>query len=279
MNHSDPFRLDGRTALVTGGTQGVGAAIARALAAAGANLVLHGLTDDQAAQQTRDQCTAHGVQCQIVTADLAAAQPDTTERLLQQVDAIDDSVDLLVNNAGVFIDQPFLQMEPERFQRTLQINVAAGYFLTQAYARRWVQNNVAGRVLFTGSINGILAEPDHVAYDCSKGALAAMVRSLCVALAPHGIRVNSMAPGLVRSPLTNSVIDDPTFENWMRLHTPAGEVPEADVCGPPAVFLLSDAARHVHGQTLLVDGGMSVWQQPDMPENLHSLARGVDNRL
>ncbi|QEG42446.1 SDR family NAD(P)-dependent oxidoreductase [Roseimaritima ulvae] len=279
MNHSDPFRLDGRTALVTGGTQGVGAAIARALAAAGAKLILHGLADDQAARKTCDECTAYGVQCQIVTADLAGPQPDTTARLLEQVDAIDDSVDLLVNNAGVFIDQPFLQMEPERFQRTMQINVAAGFFLTQALAQRWVRNKVAGRVLFTGSINGILAEPDHVAYDCSKGALAAMVRSLCVALAPQGIRVNSMAPGLVRSPLTNSVIDDPAFENWMRLHTPAGEVPPADVCGPPAVFLLSDAAGHVHGQTLLVDGGMSVWQQPDMPENLHSLARGVDNRL
>ncbi|WP_153556208.1 SDR family NAD(P)-dependent oxidoreductase [Roseimaritima sediminicola] len=262
-----PFRLDGRTALITGGTQGVGAAIAQAIAAAGASVVLHGLRDDAVAQATLAACRDAGVRCELVTGDLADDQPAATERLLSQIDALGCAVDLLVNNAGVFIDEPFLEMAPERFQRTLQINVAAGFHLTQALARRWVESGTAGRVLFTGSINGFLAEPDHVAYDCSKGAVAAMVRSLCVALAPHGIRVNSMAPGLVRTPLTNPAIDLPGFADWMQLHTPAGQVPDASVCGPPAVFLLSDAAAHVHGQTLLVDGGMSVWQQPDMPEH------------
>ncbi len=267
---SDPFRLDGRTALVTGGTQGVGAAIATAIARAGGEVVLHGLRSDETAQQTRAACLDLGVRCEIITADLADDQPTVTERLLQAVDALSMPVDLLVNNAGVFIDQPFLEMDAARFQRTMQINVASGFFLTQAFARRWTEQGIAGRVLFTGSINGLLAEPDHVAYDCSKGAVAAMVRSLCVALAPQGIRVNSMAPGLVRSPLTNTAIDDPAFERWMQLHTPAGVVPSADACGPAAVFLLSDAAAHIHGQTLLVDGGMSVWQQPDLPDALRA---------
>jgi NAD(P)-dependent dehydrogenase (short-subunit alcohol dehydrogenase family) len=132
-----------------------------------------------------------------------------------------------------------------------------------------VADSVEGRVLMTGSINGLLAEPDHVAYDASKGAVAAMVRSLCVALAPRGIRVNAMAPGLVRTPLTGAVLDtDPDVDRWMRLHTPNGRVPDASVCGDTAVFLLSDAAEHIHGQTLLVDGGMSVWQQPDLPPSL-----------
>ncbi|HBJ34636.1 MAG TPA: oxidoreductase, partial [Planctomycetaceae bacterium] len=137
------------------------------------------------------------------------------------------------------------------------------------YARRWVAGSVAGRVLMTGSINGILAEPDHVTYDASKGAVAAMVRSLCVALAPMNIRVNSMAPGLVRTPLTGTVLDtDADAKRWMQLHTPNGAVPDASVCGDTAVFLLSDAATHIHGQTILVDGGMSVWQQPDLPASL-----------
>ena len=173
---------------------------------------------------------------------------------------------LLVNNAGTFIDKAFLDMDYQTYQTTMRLNVASGYFLTQAFARRWVTDGIEGRVVFTGSINGFLAEPDHTAYDTSKGAVAAMVRSLCVSLAPHGIRVNSMAPGLVRTPLTGPAIDSNGLDAWMKLHTPNGRVPSADVCGDAVVFLLSDAAGHIHGQTLMVDGGMSVWQQPDPPE-------------
>ena len=96
-----------------------------------------------------------------------------------------------------------------------------------------------------------------------------MVRSLCVALAPHGIRVNGMAPGLVVTPLTASAIeDDQDVKRWMELHTPNATVPGPEVCGSAALFLLSDEAVHVHGQMLLVDGGMSVWQQPDLPDSL-----------
>ena len=132
---------------------------------------------------------------------------------------------------------------------------------------RWVEEGTRGRILFTGSINGILSEPDHTAYDTSKGAVAAMVRSLCVTLAPLGIRVNALAPGLVRTPLTKILDENEQLHSWMKFHTPNGQVPNADVCGGAAVFLLSDAAEHVQGQTLLVDGGMSVWQQPDPPDN------------
>jgi len=121
--------------------------------------------------------------------------------------------------------------------------------------------------LMIGSINGRLAEPTHTCYDASKGAVEMMVKSLCVTLAPLGIRVNGLAPGLVRTPLTSIIDRDPRFERWMCLHTPNGQVPQADVCGSGAVYLCSDDARHVHGQMLLVDGGMSAWQQPDMPDS------------
>ncbi len=176
---------------------------------------------------------------------------------------------LLVNNAGTFMDKPFLEMDVATFDKTWRLNVASGYFLTQGFARGWIARQIPGRVLFTGSINGQLAEMDHSAYDTSKGAVWMMVRSLCVALAPHRIRVNSMAPGLVVTPLTAPVLEQNSAAMaWMRLHTPNGQVPPADCCGPAAVFLLSDEAEHIHGQTLLVDGGMSVWQQPDLPSNL-----------
>ena len=264
-----PFSLHGHSALVTGSTHGIGAAIAIALARAGANVCLHGLQQDSQCDAVMAICQENDVRVQCVTADLTDTDDAAIDRFVAAVDAKMPKIDLLVNNAGTYIDVPFLEMTQERYVKTMRLNVEAGFFITQRFARRWVAESVRGRILFTGSINGLLAEPTHVAYDASKGAVAAMVRSLCVSLAPHRIRVNSIAPGLVRTPLTNTVLSsDEDALQWMRLHTPNGEVPGADACGGAAVFLLSDAAEHVHGQTLMIDGGMSVWQQPDLPEKL-----------
>ena len=120
-------------------------------------------------------------------------------------------------------------------------------------------------MLLIGSINGRLAEPNHAAYDTSKGGVEMMVKTLCVELAPHGIRINGLAPGLFRTPLTEPSLADPRLAQWMRVHTPNGRIPEPDVAGPAAVFLLSDLADHIQGHMLMVDGGMSAWQQPDPP--------------
>jgi NAD(P)-dependent dehydrogenase (short-subunit alcohol dehydrogenase family) len=253
--------------MITGGTQGVGASIALAVARAGADVLLVGLRDDDAAQQTLAACSDSGVTAELLTVDLSRPPSQYLDTLVRDALQRLPGIDLLVNNAGTYIDKPFFEMDFERYQTTMHLNVTAGYFLTQAFARRWVADQTAGRVLFTGSINGILSEPDHTAYDTSKGAVAAMVRSLCVTLAPLNIRVNAMAPGLVRTPLTDVLNQDPRLDSWMKLHTPNGQVPGSEVCGGAAVFLLSDAAEHVHGQTLLVDGGMSAWQQPGVPEN------------
>ncbi len=263
-SHSlSPFRLDGRHALVTGGTQGIGAAIAIGLASSGANVTLVGLREDDSARQTVSLCREQGVRCELTIADLSRSPNNYLPALFENPAVRVDDIDLLVNNVGVFVDVPFLQMDIDRFNTTMNINVSAGYFLTQFLSRRWISSGQRGRVLFTGSINGLLAEPDHTAYDASKGAVAAMVRSLCVALAPHGIRVNSIAPGLIRTPLTSGVIDDPDYNAWMKHHTPNRSIPDAFACAGTAVYLLSDAAEHVHGQTVYVDGGLSVMQVPD----------------
>lgn len=267
---ASPFSLVGHRALVTGGTQGVGAAIAVAIARAGADVMILGLHDDEAAQGTLAECRGHGVRAELVTADLSVEPSAYLDPLFETIERRMPGIDLLVNNAGTFIDKPFLEMEAETFAYTVHLNLTSGYFLTQSFARQWVSAGVQGRVVFTGSINGFLAEPDHTAYDATKGAVAALVRSLCVSLAPHGIRVNSMAPGLVRTPLTANAIDQAGLGEWMKLHTPNGQLPGPEACGDAVVFLLADAARHVHGQTLLVDGGMSSWQQPDPPASWHS---------
>jgi NAD(P)-dependent dehydrogenase (short-subunit alcohol dehydrogenase family) len=260
------IHLQGHTALITGSTKGVGRSIAEAFAAAGAHVALHGRKRDASAEQVIANCQAKGVRTGSVTADLMGETIPTIERLFADATKAMPDIDILVNNAGTYIDRPFLDMDWETYDRTMRLNVAAPYFLTQRFARHWIANKTAGRVLMIGSINGRLAEPTHSCYDSSKGAIDAMVRSLCVSLAPHGIRVNGLAPGLVRTPLTSIIDRDERFRRWMELHTPSGQVPHSDVCGSGAVYLCSDDAWHVHGQMLLVDGGMSAWQQPDMPE-------------
>lgn len=256
----------GRRAFVTGSSQGIGLQIASSLASAGASVVLHGLHADAALEQAVAVCRAAGGRPPgQVLGDLSSPMPEGPLQVAEAAVQHDPEIDTLVCNAGTFIDQPFLEMPFATFDRTLRLNVYAQFVLVQYFARRWVQQGTRGRILLIGSINGRLSEPVHVAYDTSKGAVDAMVRSLCVSLAPLGIRVNGMAPGLFRTPLTEPALQDERIRRWMELHTPNGQVPGPEVCGDAAVFLLSDAAEHIHGQMLLVDGGMSVWQQPDPP--------------
>lgn len=259
------FDLSGRTALITGSSRGVGRALALAIAKAGADVVLHGIAMDDDAEWTIEACRKFDVDVQFIAGDLSGTS-ESTLVFAESVSSLSPNIDLLVNNAGSYFDVPFLELPAETFEKTMRLNVFSYFLLTQHFAKRWVANQQAGRVLMIGSINGRLAERTHVAYDTSKGAIEMMVKSLCVELAPHNIRVNGLAPGLFYTPLTAPGLDIPEERQWMELHTPNGHVPTPEVAGGAAVFLLSDAAEHIHGQMLLVDGGMSVWQQPTRPE-------------
>ncbi len=243
--------------LVTGSTQGIGASMAAEMESEGATVIRHGHPDDKDNGLIESRAILH--------ADLSSQLPESARNLAQATLAIEPRMNLLVCNAGTYIDQPFLDMEFETFQVTIQLNVASHFVLVQEFARYWVKHNIAGRIVLTGSINGRLSEPIHVAYDTSKGAVEAMVRSLSVSLAPHGIRVNGVAPGFIQTPLTAPALETGSNRRWMELHTPNGTVPGPDSCAGATVFLLSDAAAHIHGQMLFVDGGMSVWQHPDPP--------------
>ncbi len=257
--------LDGRTAFISGASQGIGAAIAAGLAKAGADVVLHGLERNQTAEEAIAVCESHGVNVEFVAGDLIGERDEAVQAVFESAVTANPAIDLLVNNAGTYIDTDYLQMPFEVFDWTMKLNVYSYFFLTQRFAQRWVANQTEGRVLLIGSINGRLAEPTHAAYDTSKGAVEMMVKTLCVSLASHNIRVNGVAPGLFRTPLTAAALDEGELAEWMALHTPNGQVPGPEVCADAAVYLLSDAARHVTGQMLLIDGGMSSWQQPDPP--------------
>ena len=247
-------QLAGKTAFITGSTLGIGRSMATAIAAAGGNVILHGLHDDHNAQQALHEC---GATAQLVVGDLAADLPACAQQIANAALAVSPSIDLLVCNAGTYIDQPFLEMPFEAFDRTMKLNVYSQFVLIQHFARAWQQQGVNGRIVVTGSINGRLSEQTHVAYDSSKGAVEAMVRSLAVTLAPLGMRVNGVAPGLFRTPLTEPAFSEPGFREWIELHTPNRTVPGPDVIGGTTVFLLSDAAEHIHGQMIFVDGDLN----------------------
>ncbi|MEZ6127823.1 MAG: SDR family oxidoreductase [Planctomycetaceae bacterium] len=256
-------QLAGKTAFITGSTLGIGRSMAKAIAAAGGCVLLHGLHEDDEARQAVAEC---GPRAQLVTGDLAAQLPDGCRAIADAALELAPQIDLLVCNAGTYMDRPFLEMDYDTFDRTMKLNVSSQFVMVQHFARRWVEQGTAGRIVITGSINGRLAEPTHVAYDTSKGAIEAMVRSLAVTLAPLNIRVNGIAPGLFRTPLTERALKHEHIRKWMELHTPNGKVPGPDVVGGTTVFLLSDSAEHIHGQMMFVDGGMSIWQQPDPPD-------------
>ena len=262
--------LKGHSALITGSTAGIGRAMAESLAEAGANIFLHGLANDNEARDSMAAVQKHGVQCQLITGDLSGPTEEAVDQLFQSAIEANPSIDILLSNAGTYNEPDFLEVDYATFEKTMRLNVFSHFFLVQRFARKWVEEKVQGRVLLTGSINGSLAEPAHSIYDTSKGVVEAMVKTLCVSLAPHGIRVNGLAPGLFRTPLTSAALDQPGITEWMKLHTPNGNVPGPEVCGPLAAFLVSDLASHIQGQMHLVDGGMSAWQQPDPPDSFLS---------
>lgn len=241
----NPFDLIGKTALVTGSTSGIGQAIADTLARAGAAVIRHG--------------HAVGSEPDAIIQDLLL--PDAPSALLEEAFQRTAALDILVCNAGGFFDTGYLDMTPEAFDRTLSLNVRQAYFLIQGFARRLIEAGRPGAVVIVSSTNGFHAEEASTAYDISKGALVMMTRTLALALAPHQIRVNGIAPGLIRTPLTSPWLDaNSALKEHYENKILAGRVGVPQDCADPCVFLCSDAARYIHGQTLVIDGGLTVGQ-------------------
>lgn len=244
----NPFSLASNAALVTGSSKGIGRAIADGLHAAGAAVVYHGNTARPADLPTGSGC---------VMGDMLAA--DGPARLVAAAFAAQPRLDLLVANAGSFFDRPFLEMDAATWDQTMNLNVRATYFLCQAFAKELVARRRPGAIVIVSSTNGFQSEEDSTAYDSSKGALVMMTRSLAQALVEHGIRVNGLAPGLIRTPLTSALgFGDKAkhYEKKILLR----RLGQPEDCAGTAVFLLSPASAYIVGQVVVVDGGLTVGQ-------------------
>lgn len=250
---TDPFDLTGRVALVTGSSRGIGLALARALAGAGAHLVLNARSVealDASARRLRND----GLIVDVRAADVT--DPDAVVAMVDSIEADVGPIEILVNNAGMQDRAPVVDFPVDRFRTLLELNLVAPFVVAQAVARPMVSRG-RGKIINVGSVQSKLGRPTIVPYTASKGGLNLLTRGLCADLGPHGIQVNTLAPGYFATEMTGALVDDEEFSAWVAARTPAGRWGRVEELGGAVVFLASDASSFVNGQTLFVDGGMT----------------------
>ena len=240
------YRLDGKTAIVTGASSGIGAAIAEAMAQAGANVVLVG-RDAERLARVADLCEGRSA---TIIADVT--DDDAPSRIVQGALGAFGGIDVIVHSAGVFYPRPFPDSPVASLDEQWRVNVRAPYAITHAAQAHL---GPGSSVIFISSIAGKLGFPQSAAYCATKGAIEMLVRALSTEFAPRGIRVNAIAPGNIHSPMNEEFFKSPEYERAMIENTPAGRVGVVEDIAPAVVFLASDAARYVHGVSILVDGG------------------------
>ena len=238
--------LKDKRALVTGSTSGIGLAIARALAGAGAEVVLNGLGDPDAIAALCDELGATHQPANLMDAGAIA-------RMMEAV----GPVDILVNNAGMQHRTPLQDFPADAFERLLQTNIASVFHVGQAVARHMIGRG-RGKIINIASVQTALARPGIAPYTATKGAVGNLTKGMATDWARLGLNCNAIAPGYFDTPLNAALVADPAFSSWLEGRTPAGRWGKVEELVGACVFLSSDASSFVNGHTLFVDGGISV---------------------
>jgi 3-oxoacyl-[acyl-carrier protein] reductase len=243
--------LRGKTAVVTGGSRGVGRATALLLARAGCSVGIAYRSRDEAAAQAVKELRALGVQGWAERGDLSSEAD--CEALFDRVDREFDGLDIFVGNAGIWPpeDVPLDRMSSARWRNTMSVNLDSIFFTTRAAARRLRED---GRIVLVSSTAAQRGEAFHADYAATKGAIVSLVKGLCIEVAPRGITVNAVAPGWILTEMSESAFAEGGAER-IAASIPLGRIATADDVAGPIVLLCSDLARHVTGEILNVNGG------------------------
>lgn len=246
----NPYRLDNRTIIVTGASRGIGASVARVAARQGANLVLVARAKDDLEAVASELATS------VAIIDGDVADTETAERALDAAEEIGTPLWGLVNNAGIspfyhqVVDTPLHEWDD-----VLRVNLLGAAVFARA-AGRVMRDNGGGRIVNLGSIAGLTGLPNIGPYNASKAAIDAMTRTMAVELGPHGVLVNSVAPGTIRSEMVDGLLSaNPALAEKLVAKSPLGRVGDCPEAAEPIVFLLTDAASFITGHVLVVDGG------------------------
>jgi glucose 1-dehydrogenase len=258
--------LAGQKALVTGASSGIGAGVARALGAAGADVVVNYIGSAEAAQQVAADIRAGGAQALPIRADVSR-EAEVRAMFREMVDAW-GAIDVLVNNAGLQQDAPFVEMTLEQWNTVLAVNLTGMFLCAREAARemtrRGVRPNVsraAGKIICMSSVHDRIPWAGHVNYAASKGGVKVFMESLAQELAPQRIRVNSIAPGAIQTPINRPAWETPAALTSLLTLIPYGRIGQPEDIGKVAVFLASDDSDYIHGQTIYVDGGMTLYPE------------------
>lgn len=257
-------RLQHQIALVTGGSSGIGAGVCLALAAEGATVVVNYSHSADGAQETVEAIEKAGGKAVAIQADVS--KEADVQRMFSQIREQFGTLHILISNSGIQEDAPFLDMTLEQWQKVLDVNLTGQFLCAREAAREFIRrgpepniSKATGKIICMSSVHEVIPWAGHVNYATSKGGIMLLMKSMAQELAPHKIRVNSIGPGAIKTPINNEAWETPEAANKLLELIPYGRIGETDDIGKVAVWLASDESDYVTGITLFADGGMTLY--------------------
>jgi glucose 1-dehydrogenase len=257
--------LTGKTVLVTGATSGIGQAIAIRMAQEGCNVVVNYRSNPDAAEDTRRQIMEKacqdvekcGVQALLVQGDVS--KEEDVIAIVNQAIAHFGHLDILINNAGIQTDSPSESIEVDSFDKVLNVNLRGSYLCARETIKHLLAQNLPGSIINISSVHEIIPRPQYLSYSISKGGMGNMTKTLALEYAARGIRVNGVGPGATITPINKEWTEDPDKKAEVESHIPMGRAGTSDEMAAAVAFLASDEAAYITGQTLYIDGGLTLY--------------------